>query len=1692
MATESENASSGSNSSYLSGESWSSTNNILTENGTDATVTVATLYGGNNYSDWLLVDFNNFSRSSSDVINHVYVRTHGQVATSSLSSIDWEVEFSANSGSSWCSGHTMSNWFSTSEIDRNSGTCTHHSWTYSNINSLRARIRAYNFPSGTFSGGGIRIDHVEAVVDYSSPTVPSTPSAPTLSNPTSGSDPHNAILLTKPSNPSANGSTITHWQWQIAADSGFTTSVTSSSDIAIGTSSVTITDADSQLLDNPGTRIYARVRFKNGVGYSSYGSSDNEITVPDAPTLSASAASTSQINLSWTDSNVVSEYHYRLHIVKDDIPSNSTTVYYPMDFNANDESGNNQDATDYNVDFSGYDYYHMDGRIKGAVKFHSSSNATYVRIPNFSISGNDCLAFGGWLYHDGSGNETLLGDAAQSNTVGYIWTYFTGTQLNFQYARSGSTRQTATWSGIMSGYTNTWTHIFVVADYTAKTVTAYRNGVDVNTVTMTGTPVFPSTTRYRYIGNYSTSHSYSYHAYMDDFWFSATTTAWTDQQVLNVYERGRIATVDTNSTSKSASQSGLTTGTEYGFYIETIDSDGNRGDPSNEVTIYTLAATPDTPTLTAGVGQIGIDWSTSSTLGGRSTSAWKIEVSSNGSSGWAQITGSPFDLTTTSATHTGLGNGVTRYYRVSLANEDGAYSAVSSTANATTHDVPSAPGAPTIETPNDVNAVLDTAEFRITKPTSPADNGSAITHWTVQTSDASDFSTNVVNSSDVAIGTSTAIVNHGISGGTTVYVRVRFKNGIGYGSYGTSANDTSVTTPGVPSGLDDSASTTSSITVGWTLGAANGADVARLDTGVRYKVHDDPTYSTANVNFSTTSYTIPSLATNTEYDVAVRTENDYLVSGDDSAYTSDSTFYTSPNAVTNLSATADGVGQITVTWTDASEDHSVSNTVYGIYRSTDNVNFGSAIAVRNQGVQTFTNISLTAGTTYYYKIATRNGSAETDADSGAVMTGTSVNATVWDVPDTPSDPTLSNSGVGAITATKPSSPNDNGSTITNWQVQFDNNSDFSSVTVSSGDIAIGTSTFQGTGLGNGVTNYARVRFKNAVGYSDWSAGSVSSTTWNVPNKVTGLTYTSGATNSISFSWTAPGNNGSAITDYEYRGQLHDDSPDASFESLASTATSASNKDETSGGTNFTSNNQVEITVRAKNAVGTGAASDVLTAYTQPDTPTSWSASAGIGQIVLTWTDVAEDHSSSQTTYRIEVSSDNASFSGLATVNQGVQTYTHSSLGNGTTRYYKIRAQNPSDNSPYTSSVSATTHTVPSVPGTPTVSSRTTTSISLSWTAPSSNGGTAITDYEYRYKVHDGSFGSYVSTSNTTSATISSLTQNTKYTFEVRAENGVGYSSSSSASFYTVPNAPTGLSATASAVGQLTISWNAVAIDKPSGDGVVTYDVQFDTDASAGGETDLTTNTTSTSTTHSSLGNNTTRYYRVRASNDQVDSAYSSKVSGTTYDVPSAPGTPTTTGRTTTSISLSWTAPSSNGGTAITDYEIRYKVHDGTYTSYTSAGNNLTETISSLTQNTKYVFQVRAINAAGDGDSSSEASFYTLPQAPTGVSVTDDARGQLTVSWNAVAIDKPSGDGVTKYDLQRATDSSGTGATEIVSNTTSTSYSDTGLGDGTTRFYRVRAQNDQVVGDWSSAWSAAPSGETWDVPNKPTNITINSA
>ena len=62
---------------------------------------------------------------------------------------------------------------------------------------------------------------------------------------------------------------------------------------------------------------------------------------------------------------------------------------------------------------------------------------------------------------------------------------------------------------------------------------------------------------------------------------------------------------------------------------------------------------------------------------------------------------------------------------------------------------------------------------------------------------------------------------------------------------------------------------------------------------------------------------------------------------------------------------------------------------------------------------------------------------------------------------------------------------------------------------------------------------------------------------------------------------------------------------------------------------------------------------------------------------------------------------------------------------------------------------------------------------LTWDAPSSDGGAAITDYEYRYRT-GGSYGAWISTGSTeTTHTVTGLVNGAAYSFQVRAVNRIG-------------------------------------------------------------------------------------------------------------------------------------------------------------------------------------------------------------------------------------------------------------------------------------------------------------------------------
>lgn len=91
----------------------------------------------------------------------------------------------------------------------------------------------------------------------------------------------------------------------------------------------------------------------------------------------------------------------------------------------------------------------------------------------------------------------------------------------------------------------------------------------------------------------------------------------------------------------------------------------------------------------------------------------------------------------------------------------------------------------------------------------------------------------------------------------------------------------------------------------------------------------------------------------------------------------------------------------------------------------------------------------------------------------------------------------------------------------------------------------------------------------------------------------------------------------------------------------------------------------------------------------------------------------------------------------------------------------------------------------------------------------------------------------------------------------------------------------------------------------------------------------------------------------------------------------------------------------------------------------------------------------------------------IPAAPTGLTTTA-GNAQVSLSWAASA-------GVATYNIYRSTSSGGEGSTAYRTGITATSFTDTGLTNGTTYFYQVTAVNSAGESGKSSEVSASPTG-----------------
>jgi hypothetical protein len=76
------------------------------------------------------------------------------------------------------------------------------------------------------------------------------------------------------------------------------------------------------------------------------------------------------------------------------------------------------------------------------------------------------------------------------------------------------------------------------------------------------------------------------------------------------------------------------------------------------------------------------------------------------------------------------------------------------------------------------------------------------------------------------------------------------------------------------------------------------------------------------------------------------------------------------------------------------------------------------------------------------------------------------------------------------------------------------------------------------------------------------------------------------------------------------------------------------------------------------------------------------------------------------------------------------------------------------------------------------------------------------------------------------------------------------------------------------------------------------------------------------------------------------------------------------------VRLTWQAPATNGGTALTGYDLYRRTGSGSYALVKSLGNVTTWKDTATTSGTTYTYMVKAKNSVGASAPSNEASWAT--------------------------------------------------------------------------------------------------------------------
>jgi hypothetical protein len=380
--------------------------------------------------------------------------------------------------------------------------------------------------------------------------------------------------------------------------------------------------------------------------------------------------------------------------------------------------------------------------------------------------------------------------------------------------------------------------------------------------------------------------------------------------------------------------------------------------------------------------------------------------------------------------------------------------------------------------------------------------------------------------------------------------------------------------------------------------------------------------------------------------------------------------------------------------------------------------------------------------------------------------------------------------------------------------------------------------------------------------------------------------------------------------------------------------------------------------------------------TAPGVPVIGTATAGNATATAVWAAPASNGGSAITGYKVRVYRGTTL---INTLNAGATATSLAMTGliNGQPHQFSVAAVNALGTSAFSGLSNTVTPSAGAVPGVPAIGTATAgnATATAKWTAPASNGGSAITGYKVRVYRGTTLINTLNAGATATQLVMTGLINGQPHQFSVAAVNAIGTSAFSALS-NTVTPAVTGTVPGTPGIGTATAG-NATATAKwtaPSSSGssaITGYQVRVYRSGTL--INTLSAAASARSLVMTGLINGTPHQFSVAAVN-AVGAGTFSALSNTVTPAgaPAAPAIGTATAGA-TSATIRWTLPTNNGGSAITSNLVRTYRAGVLINTKTVAGSATSVVNTGLIKGQPHRFAVASVNALGTSPNSAQSN-----------------------------------------------------------------------------------------------------------------------